>query len=119
MSNNNRGVFISDIPFFDDYILWIRCKREAKKKDIKLRYFIIRCVQDYLTSVNDKLTINTTERFYDACELKAREEGVTVANIIEKACAATIGVPVISTIATPQQQQKNKGSIFDLNRDLR
>lgn len=117
---NNRGLFISDIPFFSDWILYYKAKRAAKALHTKYRHYIVHCILDYLNSVHtsDTITIgtiNTPERLWDSLNTHATSEGITIAMLIEKAVAHKLNVPIASTIATPQTTTKKLGR-FELPR---
>lgn len=115
-----QGTFIPDIPFFEDYILFIRCKHEAKAiGDSNTRFYIVRAVQEYINGKNNTIDkLNTEERFHIACKKQAKIEGLLVSQLIEKICADKLG-EVYRTANINQPVESKKNSWFDLNRDVR
>ena len=108
-----RGIFIGDIPFFQNYWVYLKCKKAAKKAGIKYRYFIVQCINDYLQT-----NINTPERLHDDCLERANTEGITIAQLIEKICAAKVDEAydgaTIHTPTTPTLEEAKKRSWFEL-----
>lgn len=96
---------IKDIIFFEDYGLYSQCQLEAIKRGQKISHFITDCVEEYLAIEN----FRNNQTLYVACQKQADKEGISIAELVEKACADKIGVT--------NKSKKKRGSILDLNRD--
>jgi hypothetical protein len=114
---------IRGIIYFEDYSLYARCKLSAVENKTKVTDFIAQCCEDYINRKNGQTKVYTTsEMLYIDCKKVAEQEKISIATLIEKACAETLGVytPTNHTEqAAPVVAEKKKGSIFDLNRDAR
>ena len=105
---NQRGLFLSDIPFFQDYFTYLKAKKASRLLGIKLRLYIVQSISEYIDSsdsIDSTLkgkAINTPERFWDMCNALATAEGMTIAAFIEKVIAIKVGEIYKPIVATPQ-----------------
>jgi hypothetical protein len=115
---------IRGVIFFEDYSLYARCKLASVEQHVKVTDFIANCCEKYLNTKNGTTKdYKTSDALYIDCKKTAEIERISIASLVEKACAEVIGaVPTTNNIVNSAPQvvaDKKKGSIFDLNRDAR
>jgi hypothetical protein len=115
---------IRGVIFFEDYSLYARCRLASVEQHIKVTDFIAQCCEKYLNTKNGVTKdYKTSDALYVDCKKTAEGERISIAALVEKACAEVFGsIPAtnnITNIAPTAVEEKKKGSIFDLNRDAK
>jgi hypothetical protein len=102
------------IPFFNDFKLYLLLRYEAHQQHKRISALLIEVVSDAIHRANgNSQKLSSQESFYSACKDIADHEGISVAGFMEKSVAEYLNIRSVPV------ENKKKGSIFDLNRDVR
>lgn len=98
MTKGNRytGTRVIDTPYFENWTLWLNV---VDKSNGKTRRYIVDAVTEYILSKGITPSGNTLKPYWAALNQAAQLEGITIASLIEKACA--IKLDMIHSIQQP------------------
>lgn len=84
---------LKQVIFFDDYGLWMHCKKEAIKQGKKTPNFIAEKVEEFLTKKYGKITpLDSEEVLFIACEDEAKKLKMPISVFIERCCQEGLGL---------------------------
>jgi hypothetical protein len=115
---------IREIPFFQNYYVYLQLKDNAKKQKVTYGHYMVDLLLDYCRRHNYDVPtkVGTPKTYHEVCEKVASIEGILVSQVIEKIAVESVGlsyqIPVAGAGGKVADGQK-KGSFFDLNRDAR
>jgi hypothetical protein len=112
--NTKKGLRIIDIPYFDDWNLWLFVVDRANGK---VRSHIANAVIDYLKDKNN-LPINSTHKAYwQALHNQSISEGVTISTIIQRACSMSMNIAYTEPVFTHNVNNADRVDAVILDED--
>jgi hypothetical protein len=111
---------IRDIPFFQNYFVYLQLKDNAKKLKVTYGHYMADLLHAYCTKHNIDVPtkIGTSKSYHEVCDKVASVEGISVSQVIEKIAVETVGM-AYQQPSTQKPVEPKKGSVWDLNRDAK